>query len=100
MHTCFQVTDCHRPITAAKDRAHKGHLTCFGPNISKLIKHMEIIQQIESLLVQAPGFDIVERNGNYVLDGSLEERVERFVQLRRKVPENSRQWKQHCGKRA
>jgi len=76
MHAEFQVTDCTRPVLSVKERRDKMQATVFSPGLCKIVKDPKAIQQIEEILRRTPGFDIVEEQGAFVLDGELADDVQ------------------------
>ena len=52
--------------------AEVGQMTVFGPSVSKIINDPKVIQDIEKLLNNVNGIDIIIENGAYVMEVTLD----------------------------
>ena len=72
MKVGYEVTDSTRPILSVQRSTEVGQMTVFGPSVSKIINDPKVIQDIEKILNNVNGIDIIIENGAYVMDVTLD----------------------------
>ena len=71
MRVGYEVTDSTRPILSVQKSSQNGQMTVFGPSASKIIKDKSVIEEIERLIKDTEGFDIILEDGAYVIDAEV-----------------------------